>query len=128
MCECLQNIFVTIFWIQYFIERGPCRNGREIGLKLLVGEPGFRKTVDQWTTMGNYHSLLPPPPCALHCAQGATRWARPHLQTAAWLLDLKRRAPSVRLVGDQLSLGDAGDLHHQQEVGDHQQGLGEVSK
>jgi hypothetical protein len=52
---------VRIYLIQYFIERGPCRSEREIGLEFLVGEPWLRKTGDQGTPSGIYHSHPPPP-------------------------------------------------------------------
>jgi hypothetical protein len=120
---------VTIFGIQYFIERGTCPSKREMELDSLVGEPWLRKTGDQRTPRGIYHSLLPPPPPrALDRRSGCDWWGQDTCKQSTWPLDLERRAPSVRFTGDQLPLGDAGDLHHQQEVGDHQQGLGEVSK
>ncbi len=120
------GFWVTIFGFQYFIERGLCHREREMELDLLVGEPWLRKTGDQWTPRGIYHS--PPPPRALDRHAGCDWWGQDTSKQTTWLLDLKRRAPSVRFAGDQLPLGNEGDLHHQQEVGDHQQGLGEVSK
>ncbi len=49
-------LVVRIYFIQYFIERGPCRSEREMELDSLVGEPRLKKTGDQKTPRGIYHS------------------------------------------------------------------------
>jgi hypothetical protein len=110
-----------------FIERGLCHSEREMELDSLVGEPRLKKTGDQKTPRGIYHSLLPTPSHPTLRAE-TNRMDQATFPSSTWPLDLEGRAPSVRFTGDQLALGYTGDLHHQQEVEDHQQGLGEVSK
>jgi hypothetical protein len=125
---------VLIHFNQYFIERGPYRSERETTLEILeTGHVSCWPCLPYPLQFDKRHpgASATPSPLPLHAPQRALtqrKWARLDPSAPTWPWDLEERATSVRFAGDLLPLGDTEDLHHQQEAGDHQQGLGEVSK